>query len=50
MSEERRGFTLEGKIVWLTLTELQSHPLMSGVPTKYLMGVWENGRRKEAEV
>jgi len=54
VSEERRGFTLgldavypPGETVWLTLTELQSW--MPGAPTKHVLTVWENGRRKEAE-
>lgn len=44
-NEECRGFYFEGATVWLTFTELQGR--LSGVPTKHLLTVWENGAREE---
>ena len=44
MEEEKRGFYLEEKIIWLTLTELQAR--LSGTPTKHVLAVWDKGKKK----
>ena len=44
MVEERRGFTLGGETVWLTLTELMG--MRDGCLTKHVLAVWDNGERQ----
>lgn len=41
MNEERRRLKIQGRLEWLTLTELRSR--LDGTPTKHVLAVWDEG-------